>query len=184
MSYSWKKTCVGTSRSFGTSVLAGIAGYFLVSPYVLPHRLTGNQCRDFLLHYLLNLLEGVPLAVRARMQYVHDGAPVHFSRSVRDVPSNTSHVWWIGRGEPTAWLPLSPDLNSIGFYLWGHLKTIVYAAPVDNEETLHHRYKCNWNIKVNYHEWRGVAKLAGGSPESHREHHLPVLHMTITLRVQ
>jgi hypothetical protein len=25
------------------------------------------------------------------------------------------------------------------FYLWGHLKTLMYAAPVDNEEALHHR---------------------------------------------
>jgi hypothetical protein len=24
-------------------------------------------------------------------------------------------------------------------YLWGHLKALVYAAPVDNEETLHRR---------------------------------------------
>jgi hypothetical protein len=34
--------------------------------------------------------------------------------------------------------PHSPDLNSLDFYLWGHLKTLVYAAPVDNEEALHH----------------------------------------------
>jgi hypothetical protein len=25
------------------------------------------------------------------------------------------------------------------YYLWGHLKTPVYAAPVDNEGELHHR---------------------------------------------
>jgi hypothetical protein len=24
------------------------------------------------------------------------------------------------------------------FYLWGHLKTLVYAAPVDNEQALPH----------------------------------------------
>jgi hypothetical protein len=27
----------------------------------------------------------------------------------------------------------------LDFYLWGHLKTLVYAAPVDNEVALHHR---------------------------------------------
>jgi hypothetical protein len=31
-----------------------------------------------------------------------------------------------------------PDLNPENFYLWRHLKTLVYAAPVDNEEALHH----------------------------------------------
>jgi hypothetical protein len=24
-------------------------------------------------------------------------------------------------------------------YLWGHLKTLVQAAPIDNKEALHHR---------------------------------------------
>jgi hypothetical protein len=46
---------------------------------------------------------------------------------------------WIGRGGPTAWPPRSPDLDPLDFYLWGHLKSLVYAAPVDNEEALHHR---------------------------------------------
>jgi hypothetical protein len=40
---------------------------------------------------------------------------------------------------PTAWPPLPLDLNPLDFYLWGHLKTLVHAAPFDNEETLHRR---------------------------------------------
>jgi hypothetical protein len=69
---------------------------------------------------------------------MHDGVPAHFSRAVRDVLNNTYHDRWIGRGEPTAWPPRSPDLNPLDFYLWGHLKTIVYATLVDCEETLHY----------------------------------------------
>jgi hypothetical protein len=53
--------------------------------------------------------------------------------------SNTYHYRWIGRGGPTAWPPRSPDLNPLDLYLWGHLETLVYAAPVDNEEAFHHR---------------------------------------------
>jgi hypothetical protein len=30
-------------------------------------------------------------------------------------------------------------LNPLDFYLWGHLETLVYVAPVVNEEALHHR---------------------------------------------
>jgi hypothetical protein len=41
-------------------------------------------------------------------------------------------------GDPSAWPPCSPDLNPLYFYLWGHLKTPVYAAPVDNQEAHHH----------------------------------------------
>jgi hypothetical protein len=69
---------------------------------------------------------------------MHDGAVAHFSCAVRDVPNNTYHDHWIGKGRPTAWPLLLPDLNSLNFYLWGYLKTLVYAASVDNEESFHH----------------------------------------------
>ena len=42
--------------------------------------------------------------------------------------------WQIGRGEPIPWPPRSPDLNPLDFYLWGHLKALVYATPVPDEE--------------------------------------------------
>jgi hypothetical protein len=72
------------------------------------------------------------------MWFMHDSAPAHFSRAVRHVLNDTYHGRWIGRG-PTAWPPHSPGLNTLDFYLCGHLKSRVYAAPVDNEEALHHR---------------------------------------------
>jgi hypothetical protein len=84
------------------------------------------------------------------MRYTCGGAPAHFSCTVWDVLNNTYHDRWIGRGGPTASLPCSPDLNPLEFYLWGPLKTLVYAAPVDNEEALHHcsvdacRTTCNY----------------------------------------
>ncbi|GBL73687.1 hypothetical protein AVEN_230681-1 [Araneus ventricosus] len=33
---------------------------------------------------------------------------------------------WIGRGGPVLWPPRSPDLTSLDFFLWGHLKELVY----------------------------------------------------------
>jgi hypothetical protein len=38
-----------------------------------------------------------------------------------------------------SWPQHSSDFRHLDFYLWGHLKTLVYAAPVDNKEALHHR---------------------------------------------
>jgi hypothetical protein len=70
---------------------------------------------------------------------MRDGAPAHFSRAVRDVLSQTYHEGWIRSGGPTAWPPLSPDLIPLDFDLWGKMETLVSAAPVDNEERLHHR---------------------------------------------
>jgi hypothetical protein len=105
-------------------VWAGIVRECLVGPHVLSYQLTGNHCRDFVLHDLPKLLEDVPLEVRARVWYVHDGAPAHSSRAVRDVLSNSYNHGWIGRGGPTAWPPLSPDLNPLVCYLWGHLNPV------------------------------------------------------------
>jgi hypothetical protein len=70
------------------------------------------------------------------MWYLHDGPPAYFSRAVRGVLNNTYCDRWIGRGGPTAWPRRSPDLNPLDFYLWGQLKALAYAAPVDNEEAL------------------------------------------------
>jgi hypothetical protein len=117
--------------SFTINVWTCIDDVCLVDPHVWPHRLTGNHYRDFHLHDLLKPLEVVPLAVRARMWYVHDGAPCC---------AKCSHDRWTGKGGPTAWPPRSTlDLNRLDSYPWGHLNTLVYAAAVDNEETLPHR---------------------------------------------
>lgn len=75
------------------------------------------------------------------MWHVHDGvlASAHFSGAVQDVHNNTSHDRWISREGPTVWSSTSRDLNPLVFYLWGILKCLVYVAPFDNEEALHHR---------------------------------------------
>jgi hypothetical protein len=67
-----------------------------------------------------------------------DGAPAYFSSAVRDVLNNTYHDRWIGRGGAITWTPRSLDLNPLNFYLWGHLKTPLYAASVENEKAFHH----------------------------------------------
>jgi hypothetical protein len=74
----------------------------------------------------------VPLAIRARMGHMRDGASAHFSRAARHVLSSTYQDRWIGRGRLTVWPPRPTDSDHLDFYLWGHLKTVVNAAPVDN----------------------------------------------------
>jgi hypothetical protein len=73
-----------------------------VSLHVFPHQLTGNHYRDFLLRELPKLLENVPLAVKARIWYMHDGALAYFSCAVRDVFNNTYYNQLIDREGPTA----------------------------------------------------------------------------------
>jgi hypothetical protein len=38
-----------------------------------------------------------------------------------------------------AQLPRSPDLKPLDFYLWDHLKTLVYSGAIKNEGTFHKR---------------------------------------------
>jgi hypothetical protein len=45
----------------------------------------------------------------------------------------------IGRAGPVAWPPRSPDLNPIDFYLWEHLKTLVYSNPIQDVDTFRQR---------------------------------------------
>lgn len=52
---------------------------------------------------------------------MHDGAPAHFSRPVRDALFNT-YYRWIHTAEPVAGPPLSLDFSPLDFYL-GTLKT-------------------------------------------------------------
>jgi hypothetical protein len=73
-------------QRFNINVWAKIVGDCLVAPHVLPYRLTGNH-----LHDLPKLLEAVPLAVRARVWYMHDGA-------LCCARCSHYHEGWIGRG--------------------------------------------------------------------------------------
>jgi hypothetical protein len=61
------------------------------------------------------------------MWFMHGGVPAYFLHVVRDVLNSTYHNQWINR-EAIAWLPSSPDLNALDFYLWGHLKSLIYSA--------------------------------------------------------
>ncbi|PRD18050.1 UNVERIFIED_CONTAM: hypothetical protein NCL1_62174 [Trichonephila clavipes] len=43
---------------------------------------------------------------------------------------------WIGRGGPVNWPARSPDLSYLDFFLWGLMKSLTYASPVDSNEAL------------------------------------------------
>ena len=45
----------------------------------------------------------------------------------------------LGRGGPVAWPPRSPDLTPLDYYLWGHMKTLVYETKVESRAALRDR---------------------------------------------
>jgi len=126
----------GHQQRFSVNIWAGIVGDSLIGPFVLPPNLNGNAYFNFLHDNLTDLLEDVPLILRNRIWYQHDGAPAHFSQAVRGYLDETYPGRWIGRGGPVSWPPRSPDLTSLDYFLWGYLKSHVYYTPVETVEEL------------------------------------------------
>ena len=64
--------------------------------------------------------------------FQHDGAPPQYGRIVRAyLDVQFPHKWSSRRGAVES-PPRSPDLTPLDFYLWGHVKALVYAVKVRN----------------------------------------------------
>ena len=59
-------------------------GDYLIGPYFLHEKLNGHNYRQFLEEELPALMENVPILVRNRLWFMHDGAPAHFSVLARE----------------------------------------------------------------------------------------------------
>lgn len=123
----------GYQEKFSVNVWAGIIGDHLIGPYILPNRLNAPVYLVFLRDILPELLENVPLHIRQDMWFQHDGAPAHFGNAVRDHLNVTFERRWVGRGGPVHWPARSPDLTPLDYFLWGHMKQLVYRTPVESE---------------------------------------------------
>ena len=123
-------------RRFSINVWCGIVGDHLIGPHVLPNKLTGEHYLQFLQEHLPVLLEDVPINIRRIMWFQHDGAPAHASRAVCEYLDACFPNKWLGRNGPIAWPARSPDLNPIDWFLWGRIKSLVYATNVESRDQL------------------------------------------------
>ncbi|KAJ4429541.1 hypothetical protein ANN_21710 [Periplaneta americana] len=106
-----------------------------------------------------HVLEDTPLINRQHIHFLHDGAPAHFSRTARRYLDRRFPDRWIGGGGPIAWPPRSPDLNPLDFYLWGHLKSLVYSSPVPDLDSLRNRIvACTEDIRNTPGVWDHVRR--------------------------
>ncbi|GFY32227.1 uncharacterized protein TNCV_3557351 [Trichonephila clavipes] len=78
----------------------------------------------------------VPANVKDRMWYQHDAEHAHCSSDVRSALDAAYPGRWIGSGGPVNWPVCLPVLSCIDYFLFGHMKGIVYASPVDSDEAL------------------------------------------------
>ena len=121
-------------RRFTVNVWCGLFGNKLIGPFVFDNNLTWNAYEVFLRNELPDLLEDIPLMIWNQMYFQHDGTPPHYTRHVRDYLNESIPNRWLGRGGHVAWAPRSPDLTPLDYYLWGHMKTLVYETRSIQEQ--------------------------------------------------
>lgn len=125
-------------RRFTIHVWAGVIGDQFVGPHIFEGNLNGPMYLNFLRNELPQLLEAVEEGRREGIIFQQDGAPPHFSLDVRRW-LNATYTTWIGRGGVVAWPARSPDLSPMDFFVWGYMKSLVYASPVRTEQELLNR---------------------------------------------
>ena len=106
---------------FSLNVWAGIIDKFLIGPFFLDGKLIGTKYVD-LSTRLHEILEEVPVDIRFRMRFMHDGVPLHFSRVARQFLNQHFANKWIGRGGPICMTCSFSGFESIRFSFVGTFK--------------------------------------------------------------
>lgn len=133
-------------QEFSINIWCGILSDNIVGPFVLPRPLNGENYLNFLINDLPLLLEDIPLNLRQNFWFLHDGAPAHYPRRVREYLNRNFPHRWIGRGSEVPWPARSPDLNPLDFYFWGYIKSLVYKDIINSQEQLWEKIQESVNI--------------------------------------
>jgi hypothetical protein len=127
------------------NVWAGIVKNKIIGPYFFDNNVNGLNYLHFLQNFLIPTLVNLypsrnnPGILDENLWYQQDGAPPHYAAVVRHYINQVFPNKWIGRRGPVEWPPRSPDLTPLDFFLWGHLKNVVYKVRPANIEDLKNR---------------------------------------------
>jgi hypothetical protein len=108
-------------------VWCGIHDDALVGPVFLDNKLTEVRYRQHLENTLQPYVDEITLTSRLRFYFQQDGAPPHFSIVARQWLNQWLPGRWMGRMGSVEWPPRSPDLTPLDFFLFGHLKSVMYG---------------------------------------------------------
>lgn len=111
----------------GVLVWAGLSSSGLIGPYFFEGNVTGQSYLEMLQTYLVPGLKTLYPNEMQKLYFQQDGAPAHYSLSVREYLSTQFNGRVIGRRGTIEWPPRSPDLTPLDFFLWGYVKDDVYA---------------------------------------------------------
>lgn len=129
------------------NVWAAIVENRLIGPYYFEATLNGPRYLQFLQDNVIPNLAILfpnannPAIPNENLWYQQDGAPPHYAADVRRYLDQVFTNRWIGRRGSIEWPPRSPDLNPLDFFLWGHLKNVVYKTKPHNIEELKTRIR-------------------------------------------
>lgn len=122
-------------QRFTLDVRGGIFKDTLLGPVYWPGRLNRQTYLESLLNTLSDILDYVYGSATSNVVHARWGTSTFFNKVRRHLDYQCGQEW-MGRGGPVSWPPQSPDLNTLDFYLWGHLKSVVYSISVNTEEEL------------------------------------------------
>lgn len=128
-------------RRFSVNVWCGILNGRLLGPYFIDGTLNSVRYNQFLRNQLQVYLEQLPLAEFNHVIFQQDGASVHNSLINTNFLNENFGQNWIGTNGPIQWPARSPDLTPLDFFLWGHLKDLVFVTPPENIDDLRVRIR-------------------------------------------
>ncbi|GFV24859.1 putative transposable element [Trichonephila clavipes] len=111
----------------------GIIGpYFFKSDEGHNVTVNGDRYRAMITNFFIPELNNHDVQ---ELWFQQDGATCHTARATIDLLKDTFGDRLISRFGPVNWPPRSCDLTPLDYFLWGYVKSLVYA---DKPQTLHH----------------------------------------------
>lgn len=121
------------------NVWAGILNDTLIGPFFIEGNLTAARYEELLRNEIVPRIREVAGDNFDEKWFQQDGAAPHFGRNVREYLDNQFPAKWIGRRGRIEWPARSPDMTPLDYFLWGYLKSKVYATQPQTLEELRNR---------------------------------------------
>lgn len=109
------------------NVWAGIFGQRIIGPFFLNRNLNAEYFLELLEDQILPTLNDVARE-NQEVWFQMDGCPAHNTAVVREYLNTALNSNVIGPNHTISWPARSPDLSPNDYFLWGHLKSMLYKG--------------------------------------------------------
>ncbi|GFV53472.1 uncharacterized protein TNCV_3446061 [Trichonephila clavipes] len=138
----WAPNKIAVVPDFHKRILFSDEAHFWLNGYVnkqtaafgvkLIHKFNGDRYRAMIIKIFIPELNNHDVQ---ELWFLQDGAACHTARATIDLLKDTFGDRLISRFGPVNWPPRSCDLTPLDYFLWGYVKSLVYA---DKPQTLDH----------------------------------------------